>query len=185
MSRHEQPEPTNLAPPPPPGPPVSESPETTPLGAFRTRFDRFVDRSDGPDACWLWRGSKSGRGYGVFWFDGHQTAATRVAWYLAHGSRPTETQVVRHTCDNPPCVNPAHLLVGSQQENVADMWQRDRAASFAGEAHGQARLTDDDIRNIRERLAEGGTVKEVAAEYGISGRTVRAVRSGERWGHVR
>jgi hypothetical protein len=88
-----------------------------------TRFDLFVHQQ-GPDECWEWLGPRNNENYGRV---GTQYAH-RVACERAHGT-PTPGQVAMHSCDNPPCVNPAHLSWGTQSENVRDGWARTRKAA--------------------------------------------------------
>jgi hypothetical protein len=97
------------------------------------------------DDCWPWTGARDKDGYGSFWFDGRQQRASRVAWQLANDRPIPDGLVVRHTCDNPPCVNPAHLLLGTSHDNDLDRVERGRSAT--GERNG-ARL-------YPERLVRG------------------------------
>ena len=78
-----------------------------------------------PDECWPWRGIIDSKGYGVFTAEQRKYGAHRIAYTLAKGPIP-EGLLVRHTCDNPPCCNPAHLLVGTQKDNIADCIARGR-----------------------------------------------------------
>lgn len=106
------------------------------------RFWSKVDKTGGPDACWPWTGSKT-RGYGGFWAEGKMHRATHVA-VKADGRNMLDRQVVCHSCDNPPCVNPAHLFVGYQADNVRDMREKNRDVpppTVRGEAGWQARKT--------------------------------------------
>lgn len=88
-----------------------------------TRFWSRVQKADG---CWLWAGSRSTRGYGMFRRSKGSHAAHRIAWELANGRAVPDGLVVRHTCDNPPCVNPAHLLIGTMADNYRDSVERGR-----------------------------------------------------------
>lgn len=91
------------------------------------RFWALVDKSRGKNGCWLWQGVRDGRkGYGRFTIPGHgQVSAYRLAYELTIGPVP-DGQLLRHQCDVPQCVNPAHLLPGTQRDNVRDMWERGR-----------------------------------------------------------
>lgn len=94
--------------------------------------------------------------------------------------------VVMHTCDNPPCVNPAHLRVGTQADNLRDMFAKGRGFRMPpGAAHPTARLSDRDVRAIRDAdLSRYGSGVALAAQFGITPRQMYAIRSGERWGHT-
>lgn len=123
------------------------------------RFWAKVDRR-GPDECWPWTAALSDSGYGVIREAGRGSRllyAHRVSMII-DGKDPGPS--ARHTCDNPVCVNPRHLLHGTQRQNIEDMTSRRR--------HGNSRVDDDDVREIRTRVAAGESQRSLAAEYGIS-----------------
>lgn len=140
------------------------APEATP--AERMAFVGWDVKESG---CWEWRGKiQSSTRYGRVSLGvraNRQDYAHRVAWMLANGPIP-RGGVVRHTCDNPPCVNPAHLLIGTRQDNIQDMV--DRRRHNHGERHNWAVLTDAQVAEIRAAVASGRIHKDVAEEYGIS-----------------
>jgi hypothetical protein len=119
-----------------------------------------------PTGCWEWRGQRVHRGYGkVSIGENRQTYAHRAAWSLANGPIP-RGMLIRHTCDNPPCVNPDHLLLGTHRDNMRDMVERER--NQRGERHAFAVLTDAQVAEIRTAVASGRLQKDVAEEYGIN-----------------
>lgn len=125
----------------------------------------------GPDDCWLWTGcsvrNRAGHRYGQFRLHGKMVRAHRVAYEMAAGSIP-HGLLVRHTCDTPLCCNPRHLLVGTQKENVADRDERGRSTYVQGSQHGNAKLTESIVREIRDLRARGETLQALAEQYGVS-----------------
>ena len=136
-----------------------------------------------PDSCWEWTGRTDAKGYGFIKVSGRTTRVHRVAWARAHGNRwPRPGRVVRHTCDNPPCCNPAHLRLGTVRDNVRDCVRRGRRAR--GESLRQARLTESDVKVIRDRAGRGETAAAIAADYGFTPQGIRAVVNRKTWRHV-
>ncbi len=130
----------------------------------RPLADRLWEKVDvrGPDDCWEWQGSLGSNGYGDIGVEGGLKRTHRVAYELAVGPIP-EGLCVCHTCDNRVCCNFLHLFLGTQQDNVDDMWLKRR-----GRSGGTPRLSFDDVLMIRHR-AEGGELQvNLAGEYGVS-----------------
>jgi len=92
----------------------------------KDRFWKFVHETNDHNQCWEWQGYKSVEGYGRFQIHNRTHTASKVAWTLTHGPVP-EGLCVLHRCDNPPCVNPNHLFLGTVKDNVSDMWEKGRA----------------------------------------------------------
>lgn len=139
-------------------------------------FSRITKQSDG---CHIWVGAKLPRGYGVYrpyGRRGKRRYAHRHAWEIANGPIP-EGMAICHRCDNPSCVNPDHLFMGTQADNMRDMAAKRR--STFGEANSQAKLKYSQVLEIR---ASRVSRREVAALYGISTGHVGLIRSGKRWG---
>ena len=148
-------------------------------------FDGQVDRSGGPDACWPWKGSRPGR-YGQYTRNHHRFLAHRRALALALGRELTPNELALHHCDNPPCCNPAHLYVGTQIDNIADMVRRGRHRSNPnrGEASGRAKLTEQQVRSIHAALVAGRTRQAIGSEMGVSPHTVWDIAKGRKWKHL-
>jgi hypothetical protein len=145
------------------------------------RFDAKVDRSAGPEGCWPWTGCTTA-GYGQIWRDGRMDLAHRVAYELATGTDPAGRQVL-HACDNPPCVNHAHLSLGSHADNMADRDAKDRTRR--GERTTAAKLTEADVVEMRRlRAGEGLTYAVLGARFGVSSVAARRACSGQSWAHL-
>lgn len=129
---------------------------------------RFQSKINKTESCWLWTGGCfQNTGYGAFRLDGKQRLAHRVARFFEDGVFPEG--VVRHTCDNKRCVNPSHLLIGTQQDNINDMMSRGRYKKSAGESNGHAKLTNDQVLRLRKEYSEKPTsTAEIARRLGIS-----------------
>jgi hypothetical protein len=153
--------------------------------------DRFWRKVDRTGACWIWRGVVSPKGYGKFGtWDGTKTRvrqAHRVAWELTHGPIPAGLSVC-HNCptgDNPGCINPSHLWLGTTAENQADMAAKGRARAPRGSAAWCAKLTEQDVRTIRARHAEGRTsCVQIAATYGVDPHTIGMIVRRLTWRHL-
>lgn len=147
------------------------------------RFWNFVDRGD-PNQCWPWTGWFFARNpYGGFTYGGKTYRAHRLAYTLTNGPVPSD-KVVLHTCDNPACCNPAHLVVGTYRENTQDMLHKKRHITPCGERHPHAKLTDDDVRRIRELAGNGLTHRAIADMFGVAQAQIWRVVRGKSWKHV-
>jgi HNH endonuclease/Helix-turn-helix domain len=142
-------------------------------GPFAERFWAKVAKGDG---CWEWQGNRNGNGYGLVAIDGRQRRAHRVAWELAYGPIP-EAAYVCHRCDNPPCVRPDHLFLGSPAENTRDMVRKDRA-SVVGRTPARRKLTVEDVAEIRRLYADGMTQPELGPKFGVHNSTICRVVNG-------
>jgi len=133
------------------------------------------------------KGTKAG--YGSTEWNKRSTSAHRVAYMKAHGLDHADIkgQVVRHRCDNPRCINPAHLELGTYKDNTADMHKRHRAANKGpkGTGHPKVLLTDAQVLEIRALWNAGGMyLKEIAMRYGVAVSTVRSIAGGKNWKHL-
>jgi len=162
-------------------------------GPLEDRFWAKVQRG-GPDDCWLWLAGTFYRGYGQIrvGLPGERVqkrSAHRVSWELAHGPIP-EGLFVCHACDTPACVNPAHLFLGTNADNVADMFAkgRNRTNPPRGETHSSAVLTEAQAREILERYAAApkkfGLQRQFGREYGVNSRTINVLVKRHTWKHL-
>lgn len=141
-----------------------------------TRFWNLVDRQ-AEDECWEWQGYLDKDGYGLFQWQGKRVGAHVLALSFTTGEIKAEGLDTRHSCDNPPCVNPNHLTFGTRLENVHDMISRGRAAR-------SGKLTDAQVIEIRERRAAGARQMDLAKQYGVSDGQISMIVRGKRWSDV-
>lgn len=145
------------------------------------RFRRhFVER--GEDECWLWIGGTQEDGYGRIGVGGRtnkKIAAHRLSWELRNGPIPDGLHCL-HSCDNPPCVNPKHLFLGTNLENMRDRDRKGRCKA-TGIPGAHAKLSQDQVIEIRKRLDTQGNL---ARKYGVSKGAISSIWSGKNWKHL-
>lgn len=141
--------------------------------------ERFEAKVIKGEQCWIWNAHKNNKGYGVINVDGKVVLAHRVAYQTKYGPIP-EGMKILHECDNPRCVNPNHLRLGTQLENMQDMYRKGRAS--LGEDRTQSKLTFAMASYVRRRYAEGDiSQRELAKEVGISQAILCDVINFKRW----
>jgi hypothetical protein len=118
------------------------------------------------------------RGYGVAFFKRQQIRAHRLSWQIHHGDIPPNAFVC-HTCDNPACVNPKHLFLGSAADNSADMVRKGRSAKGARVA--SSKLQESDVLKIR---SDNRSSTQIAKDYGVSGSMIRSIKRRQWWKHL-
>ena len=132
-----------------------------------------IDKSPGPNACWPWTGPRDRDGYGLVKGVG---MAHRLVFEGDNGYSLAPGDVVRHKCDNPACCNPAHLLVGTQVDNVLDRVQRDRSAK--GAENGRAKLSEEQVKCIYE---SADPVRVLGLRFDVDESTVRSIKHAKTW----
>ena len=150
---------------------------------MKTTEERFFEKVRKGQGCWEWTAYKAPTGYGQFYLDGKPKYAHRLSWELAHGEIP-DGMCVCHTCDNPGCVNPDHLFIGTHQDNVADRHQKGRSHKPKGSKHGRAKLTEEDVHLIREYLRYGCTHKYIGSLFGVCAPHISRIKHGKLWSHI-
>jgi len=145
------------------------------------RFMKFVSITDG---CWIWRGahrlSRNVR-YGAFWMNGKIIRAHRASWELHNGEIPHGVFVC-HKCDNTYCVNPSHLYLGTQTDNMHDAIRKGRA--YIGEMGSASKLNNNEVISIRSEYTNEATQKELAIKYSVSESTIGRIVRGTNWSHI-
>ena len=176
------------------------------MRASRPPEDRFNEKVEIGRGCWWWLGTKDRDGYGLFKLNTHTCiGAHRYAWWLATGENP-KGHLICHYCDNPGCVNPEHLFMGTAQDNNRDRDEKGRTAKgerhhnfgrgkpfqyklrFAtvpplrpGEKNGRAKLTEAQVREV---LADNRPSVRLAEELGVTPTAIGMIRRGKTWRHL-
>lgn len=140
------------------------------VGTPEERFDHYTEKGDG-DSCWKWVGNKNSHGYGQMRSGKKMVSAHRFSYELHYGKIEDDSFVL-HKCNNPDCVNPAHLYLGDHSQNMKD---RLKSGNYAtGERHPNSKFSDETVNLIR---MESGTNKYISQKYGVSITQVRNIRS--------
>lgn len=150
------------------------------------RFWSKVDKSAGPDGCWLWTAGTYKGGYGQFWCDGVGRRAQAIALEL-HTGEAAAGRCALHNCDNPPCCNPTHLWWGTNEENTADRQRKGRTNMPKWNDLAWTKLTPEIVQACRARYTPYSKVDGSAAlarEFGVSQSVMSAAIRGRHWGHV-
>ena len=141
-----------------------------------TTPERFWSLVDKGGDCWEWLGRRDEKGYGRVGFNSRpNVGAHRVSWTLTHGD-PGE-QFVLHRCDNPPCVNPDHLFLGTQADNNRDRHAKGRTGGFVG-TRNRAKTSPEDIADMRDLRRSGMTQQDIADRFGLSRGNVAKIVKG-------
>lgn len=148
----------------------------------KARFDSKWIRDEGT-GCWEWQASKDKDGYGGFWAGKelgkeHEIRAHRASWLIHKGKIPDDS-LICHTCDNPSCVNPDHLFVGTPMDNMQDKIKKGRQPQ--GADYGRSPLMDCDIPKIRASVTPA---TDLAIIYGVTQSTILAIKHRRKWKHV-
>lgn len=166
-----------------------------------------------PNGCWEWSGTRNDAGYGRLWINGRSEQAHRVAFRMAKGEIP-EGMLVCHKCDNPPCIRPKHLFIGTYKDNLDDMMRKGRGNFASGErngtktkpervargkrhafalhpeiimkgvGHGMHKLTDSEVLFIRKYCAKGGQQVAMARAFAVCKKTIGNIVHRKNWKHL-
>jgi len=161
------------------------------LPEYRDRFWSKVDTSG--DGCWEWQAGTGHWGYGSFRARGleepwgyREQLAHRWSWFFTYGELPRK-QPILHSCDNPPCVRPSHLRLGTHADNAADRRGRGRNGNRQGERNGATKLTAADVTAIRARWVPNdrqNSTAAIARDFGVAQSNVVWIVTGKTWRHL-
>lgn len=137
-----------------------------------------------PDDCWEWLRSLSPFGYGKAWWNGKMYQAHRLSWEAYNGEIP-DGLCVLHRCDNPKCINPSHLFLGSHKDNNKDMAKKGRHWDCRGSNNPRTNLTEENILEIRSLIQKGVSPLEISTMYNVNRPVIYEIKSGKNWSHVK
>lgn len=153
------------------------------IGSDLERFTLCIC-ADSKTGCWNWTGPRLRSGYGSTSYKSAERRAHRLSWRLFNGTIP-EGMSVCHKCDNPRCVRPEHLFLGTQLDNVRDMIAKGRDRKALGQKNGRAKMDEGSVREIRRLHSDGLSHRRIAGELGLNRGAVWAVLGGRTWTWVR
>jgi hypothetical protein len=152
-----------------------------PLISIEQKLLRYAVSENG---CWNWVAAKDRDGYGLLTHHrGKQIRAHRAS-YEFHVAKISVGLLVCHSCDNPSCINPNHLFVGTSKENTRDMLDKNRRPVLRGERHPNAKLTNDQVTQIKQLRSENRLLKDIANQFNISFQTVSSITKGTTWNSI-
>ena len=148
-------------------------------------IDRMMSKVNKTDYCWIWTGAKKPSGYGNFWMDGRYYNTHRASYLLHRGEIP-DGLVVMHKCDNPSCVNPDHLSIGTSRDNVRDMMAKGRSygSPMGSEFAPCVKLTKEQVIEIRKMLESNVKHKALADKFSVCRATISLISTRKTWRNI-
>lgn len=142
----------------------------------------FFSKVEKTDYCWNWIGSKKQYNYGIFWNGKKRVLASRWSWEYHNQACIAKGVYCLHKCDNPACVNPTHLYLGTQKNNMQDMVARGRKPSRVGERNGRSKLTENQVKNIRSLYCSGKYSKvDLGKMFKITAEQIGHIVNNKQW----
>lgn len=149
-------------------------------------MDRLWNRTDRSSGCWIWTGCVDGSGYGLISLNGKMVKTHRLSWVLSNGQIP-EGLFVCHHCDNRKCINPDHLFIGTNKDNMQDKVRKGRkngGGPAMGEHNGSAKMNAKKVIKIRELHKNGMSEKKISKQIGVGKSQVHRIIARQNWKQV-
>lgn len=147
---------------------------------MKTIQERFESKFAKKDGCWEWVAHRNNMGYGKFALNGRMQYAHRVSYELYIGAIPNDLQVLHH-CDNPACVNPSHLFIGTPSDNMRDCANKGRSAHPYGEKNTHSKLSEWQVKEIRARYFLGTLQASLSRDYSVTHQTISDIVLHKTW----
>lgn len=151
---------------------------------FKKRYFNYVEKSKSTEGCWNWTGAGTKEGYGHISYKAKVKKSSRIMWEWIYGKIPNK-MIICHNCDNPKCVNPDHLFLGTDAINRVDCMKKGRMKYFHGENCSQAKLKDFQVLEIKKLLKDGFSITELAKMYSMGKTTIAHIKNGDNWKHIK
>ena len=158
------------------------------LEVFKSKSNKFWKQVNIrlSDQCWPWQGTLQKNGYGDFDFRlrgiRYRCSSHRTSYMLTHNCQIQKGLCILHSCDNRRCVNPNHLFIGTQKDNIHDMMNKNRHPRPSGENSSAAKLTMSDVKAIRQRASDGEKLCDIAEDFPVDRTQISRIVSKKRWG---
>lgn len=157
-------------------------PEAFCLAVKNDPYDRFWSKVNKTKTCWEWTGALNHCGYGTFWFNNKTVHAHRLSWVIANNRHVPKGKLTLHKCDNPKCVRPDHLFIGTQRDNVYDCLNKNRRAKLFGESHGRSKFTSEQVNAIKIMRKDFGIGCQILADWtGVTKVAISSICRGKNW----